>query len=109
MATVAAVSKPYMHLKVGILTETYISVQSLHFENGFLQMARSTICILFFRNALLHTVLIRLEGIDYSFPLIWNFTCKFLALSIIQFDTNLLTVTTVNYIFSCKIIILRPG
>lgn len=46
---------------------------------------------------------------DYSFPLMWCFTCKFIALSILQFDTNLSTVTTVNYIFSCKVIILRPG
>ena len=83
--------------------------RSNHFENECLQMARSTICIHFFKKACLYTVLIRLEGTDYSFPFIWNFTCKFIALSILQFDTNLSTVTTVNYIFSCKVIILRPG
>ena len=108
MATGAALSTLYMHLKVGIFIETYIRVQSLHFENECFQMARSTICIHFFKKACLYTVLIRLEGTDYSFPLIWNFTCKFIALSILQFDT-LSTVTTVNYIFSCKVIILRPG
>lgn len=109
MATGAALSKLYMHLKAGIFTETYIRAQSLHFENECLQMARSTICIHFFKKACLYTVLIRLEGTDYSFSFIWNFTCKFIALSILQFDTNLSTVTTVNYIFSCKVIILRPG
>ena len=109
MATGAALSIIYMHLKVGIFTETYIRVQSLRFENECLQMARSTICIPFFKKACLYTVLIRLEGTDYSFPLICNFTCKFIALSSLQFDTNLSPVTTVNYIFSCKVIILRWG
>ena len=95
----------FMNLKVGIFTETYIRVQSLHFENECLQMARSTICIHFSKKACLYSVLIRHGGTDYSFPLIWYFTCKFIALSILQFDTNLSTVTTVNYIFSCKVII----
>lgn len=61
----------------------------------------------FFRNTPLSTVLIRLEGTDYSFPLIWNFTWKCIAFRALQLNTNPSIVTTVNYIFTWKIIILK--
>lgn len=73
----------------------------------FFPMARSTIWTHFFRNTRLSTMLIRLEGTDYSFPLIWNFTWKCIAFRALQLNTNPSILTTVNYIFTWKIIILK--